>query len=248
MFPCHVHDLDRIERAPAAPRRPRGMRGLAPEGVFDGHEAAASSLPPAHPELRPHVGEDADVHVVEMARADEPRLRGEQLLRDARPDDDGPGDALAFHHFLGGESSHHDHRLAGVVALAVAGSTLDERVVVRDPGLLGRLRDPVDVAAQRNHGRARTPTRHPGGGDAGDPFLDLEAVVAEDAGDVAGGLDLLEAELAEAEDGIHHHLRQLGALGGALVGDRAEGVEVLGGYGRGQQRERQGGENGGSGE
>ena len=73
-------------------------------------------------------------------------------------------------------------------------------------------------------GGARAPARHPGRGDARDPFLDLEAVVAEHAGDVARGLDLLEAEFTEAEDGVHHHLGELGALGGALVGDRAEGV------------------------
>ena len=151
-----------------------------------------------------------------------------------------PADALALHHFLGGERADDDHRLAGVVALAVAGGALDERVEVGDAGLLGGLRDAVDVAAERDHRRAGAPARHPGGGDAGDPFLDLEAVVAEDAGEVAGGLDLLEAELAEAEDGVHDHLGQLGALGGALVGDGAEGLEVLGGGLGGEEGEEEG--------
>ena len=42
--------------------------------------------------------------------------------------------------------------------------------------------------------------RHPRGRNAGDAALDLEAVLLEDAGQVLGRLELLEAELAEAED------------------------------------------------
>ena len=230
------------------PRRARGVRRFTLEGVFHGHEAAAPALAPAHPEVGGHVGEDVDVDVVEIAGADEPRLGRQQFFRHPRPDDDGPGDSLALHDLLGGERAHDDHRLPGVVALAVAGSALDKRVVVGDAGFLGGLRDAVDVAAERDHRRARTPARHPGGGDAGDAFLDLEAVVPEDAGEVARGLDLLEAEFAEAEDGVHDDLGQLGALGGALVGDGAEGFEVLGGGGGRQEREREGGENRDSGE
>ena len=189
----------------------------------------APALAPAHPEVGGYVGEDVDVDVVEVAGADEPGFRGEQFLGHPRPDDDGPGDPFALHDLLGGERADDDHRLAGVMALAVAGGAFDQWVEIGDARLLRRLRDAVDVASQRDHGRARTPARHPGRRDAGDPFLDLEAVVPQDAGEVAGGFDLLEAEFPEAEDGVHHHLRQLGALGGALVGDGAEGLEVLGG-------------------
>ena len=129
--------------------------------------------------------------------------------------------------------------------LAVAGGALDEWVEVGDAGLLGRLRDAVNVAAEGDHRRAGAPARHPGGGDAGDPLLDLETVVPEDAGEVAGGLDLLEPEFAEAEDGVHDHLRQLGAFGGALVGDGAEGFGVLGGGGGQRERAAEGRQGGG---
>jgi len=125
-------------------------------------------------------------------------------------------------------------------------AALDKRVEIGDAGLLRRLRDAVDVAAEGDDRRAGAPARHPGGGDAGDPFLDLEAVVAEDAGEVARGLDLLEAELAEAEDGVHDHLGQLGAFRGALVGDGSEGLEILGDGGGDQEGEREGGESGDS--
>ena len=158
-------------------------------------------------------------------------LVAEQFLGYPWPDHDGSRNPLALHDLLGGERTDDDHRLPGVVPLPVAGGALDQRLVVGDARFLGRLRDAVDVAAERDHRRAGAPARHPGRGNPRDPLLDLEAVVAEDAGDVAGGLDLLEAEFAEAEDGVHHHLGQLGALGGPLVGDRAEGFEVLGGGG-----------------
>ena len=46
-------------------------------------------------------------------------------------------------------------------------------------------------------------------GNAGDAALDLEAVLLEDAGEVARGLEFLKAELAETEDRVHHDLRLL---------------------------------------
>src|SRR5262249_24025704 len=56
-----------------------------------------------------------------------------------------------------------------------------------------------------------SPARHPGGGDARDAFLDGEAVPDEDLLQVARGLGLLEAELAEAEDAVHDLLAELRA-------------------------------------
>src|SRR5688572_32571723 len=49
--------------------------------------------------------------------------------------------------------------LARVVSLAVTGRTLYERIVVRHAGLLRRLRDTVDVAAERDHRLDRKSTR-----------------------------------------------------------------------------------------
>ena len=52
---------------------------------------------------------------------------------------------------------------------------------------------------QRRHERRR---------DAGDALLDREAVLLQDVDQVAVGLDLLEAQLAEAEDRVDHLLRE----------------------------------------
>jgi hypothetical protein len=48
-------------------------------------------------------------------------------------------------------------------------------------------------------------------GQARDAARDLEAVLLQHAGDVFRGLDFLEAQLAEREDLVVHHLGQLGA-------------------------------------
>ena len=53
---------------------------------------------------------------------------------------------------------------------------------------------------------AGSPRRHEGGRDTGDAFLDREPVLPKDADQVAGGLDLLEAQLSEAEHLIDHLL------------------------------------------
>ena len=99
--------------------------------------------------------------------------------------------------------------IAGVVAFAVAGRAFDHRLVPADAGLLRSLRDVVDIGAERDHRLAGSPRRHPRGGNAGDAALDLEAFLLENAGEVLRGLELLEPELAEAEDAIDHDLRLL---------------------------------------
>ena len=82
--------------------------------------------------------------------------------------------------------------------------------------------------AERDHRLAGAPGGHPGGGDAGDAALDLEAFLFQDAGEVLGGFDLLEAQFAETEDAIDHDLRlllhgvdlarEVGLHGGLLLG------------------------------
>ncbi len=94
--------------------------------------------------------------------------------------------------------------MAGKMYFVRAG---DDGIVVGDAGLLRGLRNVVDVRAERDHRLARTPARGPRRRDAGDAALDGEAVLLEDAGQVLRRLDLLETELAEAEDHVGHLLR-----------------------------------------
>ena len=82
--------------------------------------------------------------------------------------------------------------------------------------------------AQRDHRLARPPGGDPRGGNAGHAALDLEAFLLQNAGEVLRGLEFLEAQLAEAEDAVHHHLRlllhgvdlagQVGLHGGFFLG------------------------------
>src|SRR6185436_3638196 len=149
---------------------------------------------------------------------DEVGLRADELLGGAGPDADRAGQLLALHDLLHRERRGDVHRLAGVVAFAVSGRAFDHRLVPRDRRLLRRLRDAVDVRAERDHGLARSPRRHERGGNAGDAFLHREAVLLEDVDQVAVGLEFLEAELAVAEDLVDHLLRELRAA--FDVGDR----------------------------
>src|SRR6185437_13847493 len=89
-----------------------------------------------------------------------------------------------FHQRLHGDRRRDVERLARVVAFAVPGRTGDEWIVIADAGLLVRLWDVVDVA------------RH------------LEAILLENAGEIARRLLFLHSELAEAEDLIDHLLRE----------------------------------------
>ena len=114
---------------------------------------------------------------------------------------------LALHHFLHGKRGDDVERHAGVVAFAVAGRAFDHGLVPADAGLLRGLRDIVDIAAEGDDGLAGAPTGHPRGGNPGDAALDFEALFFEDAGEVFGGFEFLEAQFAEAEDAVHHDLR-----------------------------------------
>jgi hypothetical protein len=154
------------------------------------------------------MGEEGDVHVLEKALAHEIRLGPDQLLRGARPDADRAGQLLALHQLLHGDGRGDIHRLSRVVTFAVPGRPLDEGCVIRDPRLLRGLRDAVDVGSERQHRLAATPGRHERRRDARDPFLHGEAVLAQDVDEVAVRLDLLEAQLAVAEDLIDHLLRE----------------------------------------
>src|SRR6185503_1017074 len=93
-------------------------------------------------------------------------------------------------------------RYAGVVAFAVPGRALDDRIVPAHSGLAARLRDVVHVRAERDHwlgAGGGLPHSSPGRRDSGHAAHDREAVFLEDTGQVLGRLELLEAEFAEAE-------------------------------------------------
>src|SRR5204863_643792 len=107
-------------------------------------------------------------------------------------------EVLLLHHLLRGERRANLQRHPRVVALAVPGCAVDDRIVKCDARLLRRLRDAVDVGAERDDRLARSPPRRPCRRNAGDAALNLEAVLLEDPGEVFRRLELLEAELGEA--------------------------------------------------
>ena len=111
---------------------------------------------------------------------------------------------LALHDLLHDERGGDVQRHAGVVPFAVPRRAVDDRIVIGDAGLLRRLRDAVDVGAERDDRLARAPARHPRGRNAGQILLHGKAVFPENPGDVLRRLELLKPELAEAEDLIVH--------------------------------------------
>ena len=89
------------------------------------------------------------------------------------------------------------------------GRALDHRLVIGDARLLRRLRDAVDVRAERDHRLARCPSVAMNAvGMPAMPSSTVKPFFFEDVDQVAVGLDLLEAELAEAEDRVDHLLRE----------------------------------------
>src|SRR5262245_51303570 len=89
----------------------------------------------------------------------------------------------------------------------MSGRAFDERVVIRDAGLLRRLRNAVDIRSNRDDRLARSPRRDPRRRHAGVCALDPEAVLLEDVSEIPRSLGFLEAELGVAEDLIDHLLR-----------------------------------------
>ena len=204
--PADVHQLDRVERAAAVPRVAGAVRRFAFEGVLDRDHPVAPAVAPGGRHSAADVAVEDDVDVVEHPGPDEVRLAAELLLGDAGPDHERAVDLLPLHDLLHRERRGDVHRLAGVVTLAVPRRPVDQRLAVRRAGRLRRLRDAVDVAAERDHRPSGTPPGEPAARHARRPELDLETLPLEDPGEVTLGLELLEAELAEAELGVDHPL------------------------------------------
>ena len=222
IVPADVHQHRRVERAASAPRRAGRMRALAFERVLDRHEPVVGAITPVDAPVAADVREDDDVGVLEVAVAHVVGLGAEQLFGDARPQLDGARDLLALHDLLEHDRRGDVQRHARVVSLAVSGSALEERIVIRDAGLLRPGRDAVDVGSERDDRLARSPRRHPGRRNSGDPLLDGEPLLTQDVRQVLRRLDFLEPELAEAEHGVHHLLREVVKI---LDACRAFGLE-----------------------
>ncbi len=206
IVPADVHQHRGVERAAAAPRRSRRVRALTLEGVIDRDESVARAVSPVHPPVAADVREDDDIGVFEVAVADVIGLGGQELFGNPRPELDRALDLLALHDSLQHDGRRDIERHPRVVTLAVAGAAFEKRIVVGHARLLRSRRNAVDVGAQRDDRLARSPRGHPRRRDARNAFFDGEALLPQDVGQVFGGFDLLESELAEAEDGIHHLL------------------------------------------
>src|SRR3569832_508346 len=89
--------------------------------------------------------------------------------------------------------------------------SLHKLQIARDTGNLRRLRNAIEIGAERDHRLARAPGRHPRGWNARHTLAHGEAVLLEDAADVLRRLEILKAELTDAEDLIDELLRELRA-------------------------------------
>ena len=207
--PADVHELDGVERAAAAPGHHGAVRGRSLERVFDGHEAGAVDVAPRRAEARADVGEQHGVDAVEPAVTDEPRLGGEQLLGDTGPHDDRARQPLALHDLFHRERGDDVDRLTGVVTFAVAGRAVDQRLAIGDARHLRRLRNAVDVRAERDDGLTATPRRPPRGRHAGNAGLDREAVALEQVRQITLSLELLKRELGERKQTVDDLLNLL---------------------------------------
>src|SRR5260370_19601273 len=206
--PAHVHQFDGVERALAAPGRSGGVSALALEHVLDADQTVLIERgPPGNAEVGGHMGKQADIDVLEHAVAYVVRLGADKFLGHSRPQPERAGEMLALHQLLHGDGRDDVEGHPGIMAFAVFRRRFNHRLVPTDTGLLRRLRDVVDIAAEGDYGLAGSPTGYPRGGDAGDAALDCESLFFEDAAEVLGGFKFLEAQFAEAEHAVHHDLR-----------------------------------------
>ena len=212
-IPAHVHQLDRVQRAASAPRCRRRVRRGAVERILDRDQPArAGHLAPAGLQVETDVGEQHGVDAVEHSVTHLERFSGQQFLGDAGPQHQRTGQPLALHQLLQRQRRGDVHRLAGVVALAVAGAALDHRLVVGEARHLRDVRQRVDIAAERDHRPTVAEPRHPTARHAGHAARHREAMPLERRGEQFRALDLMKAQFGEGEQRIIDHLRQLGVL------------------------------------
>ena len=134
------------------------------------------------------------VDVFEATVPREPRLCCDQLLGNAGPDHDGPGQVLTFHDLLDGQRCGDIYSLPGVVALTVPRGAFDHRLAIGDTRHLRRFWNAVYIRAERNNWFTLAPRRPPGRGDAGDTLLYGETVLHQNLCQVTLSFKLLEAQ------------------------------------------------------
>src|SRR6185369_8138129 len=114
------------------------------------------------------------VDVLEDAGTDEKGLARELFFGDTGPKHDRPGNLVPRHDVFHGERGDDVERHTAVVAFTVAGGAGNHDIVRGGGRLLIRLRNAVDVRAERDDRRSLAPSGHPGGGYAGDAAFDGE--------------------------------------------------------------------------
>src|SRR2546426_3643319 len=211
-IPPDIHQLDRIKRTSAAPGRRRGVRCFTSEGVFDGHEAAAIRRSVADIEVVAYMNEETDVHILEVSVSHKKSLGSQKLFCDSGPEHQRAGQLLAFHDLLHGKRGGDVQRDSGIVTFAMARSAFNDGIVIGDSRFLRGLWNSINVTAERDDGLAGSPSRCPGCRDSRDTVLYLKTIFLEDVGEVMGGLEFLEAELAIAEYLIDHLSREISHL------------------------------------
>src|ERR671922_395483 len=155
------------------------------------------------------MSEEHRVDIFEYAGPHEEGLAGQELLGNARPNDQGARELFALHQILDRERRDDIDRLPRIVTLAMTGGAFDQRLAIREAGLLRGFGKAVDIAAERNDRTAGAPARDPGGGNARHATLDREPVLLEHIGEVFRGLEFLVGELAEADHCVVYDLREL---------------------------------------
>src|SRR5690606_24049370 len=203
---------------------------LAVEGVLHADQTVRTLRTPRHTQVARHVREEHGVHVFEQAVPHEICLRSNQLFRGARPQHDRTLHSVALHDLLHGKRGNDVHSLPAVVPFAVTWLALHDRLSIGNSGLLGCLRNAVDVRAECDYGRPRAPLRHPRRGHVRDAALHGEALALQKPGQIPGSFHFLVAELTEAEPPVHdllHHLRALLHLGYHALLERGDPGRIL---------------------
>ena len=205
--PADVHQLHSVERAAAAPRRAGRMGRLAAKrGTCTDTRPVPSRSPQETPSSLPTcVNSATSTSLKSPART---KYAFVPTSSSAVPVQIRivPGSFSRSMIFFTAMAAVTLSACSGVVPFAVTRRAFDHRRVVGDTGLLRRLRDAVDVGAEREHRLPGSPARHERGRNARDALLHGEAVLFEDVDQVAVGLGLLEAQLGEAEDLVDHLL------------------------------------------
>ena len=210
----HVHDLDGVEGAPPDPGRAGRVGRLALEGEDRREEGVAADAVVGAEAARAVVVDDG-VDALEEARPDHVRPAGDDLLGRRAEDLDRPFDAVCVHGLLDGDGRGRRGRAHGVMAAAVAGRALDDRVLCRHAGFLREHGQGVELAEKPDDRLPGAVTGDEAGRHAGQAALDRESGGLERVGQELRRPELLEAELGVFPDGVGDPAEYFDGLGTA---------------------------------